>query len=79
MKTLITVLLSAISLTILFGSPSPQTEPEVTVPGIVSTSNDNGGMRTLADTPLPALFVAFVNGRSGNRSAVAELTNRKGK
>jgi hypothetical protein len=53
MKTLITVLLSAASLTILFGSPNPQTEPEVSVPGIVSTSSDKGGMRTLADTPLP--------------------------
>ena len=54
MKTLITVLLSAASLTILFGSPNPQTEPEVSVPGIVSTSSDNGGMRTLADTDLPS-------------------------
>ena len=54
MKTLITVLLSAASLTILFGSPNPQTEPEVSVPGIISTSSDNGGMRTLADTLLPS-------------------------
>ena len=54
MKTLITVLLSVASLTILFGSPNPQTEPEVSVPGIVSISSDNGGMRTLADTPLPS-------------------------
>jgi hypothetical protein len=54
MKTLITVLLSAASLTILFGSPNPQTEPEVSVPGIVSTSRDNGGMRTLAGTLLPS-------------------------
>jgi hypothetical protein len=54
MKALITVLLSAASLTILFGSPNPQTEPEVSVPGIVSTSRDKGGMRTLADTPLPS-------------------------
>ena len=53
MKTLITVLLSAASLTILFGSPNPQTEPEVSVPSIVSTSSDSAGMRTLADTPLP--------------------------
>ena len=45
MKTLITVLLSAASLTILFGSPNPQTEPDVSVPGIVSTSSENGGMR----------------------------------
>ena len=55
MKTLITVLLSAASLTILFGSPNPQTEPEVSVPGIVSTSSDNGGMRTRADTDLPSV------------------------
>ena len=55
MKTLITVLLSAASLTILFGSPNPQTEPEVSVPSIVSTSSDNGGMRTLADTDLPSV------------------------
>jgi hypothetical protein len=54
MKTLITVLLSAASVTILFGSPNSQTEPEVSVPGIVSTGSDNGGMHTLADTPLPS-------------------------
>ena len=55
MKTLITVLLSAASLTILFGSSDAQTEPEVSVPGIVSTSSDNGGMRTRADTDLPSV------------------------
>ena len=49
MKTLLTVLLSATSLTILFGSPNPQGEPEVSVPGIVSTSRDNGGMLATAD------------------------------
>ena len=55
------VLLSAASLTILFGSPStqpsgnPQTEPEVSMPGIVSTSSDNAGMRTRADTDLPSV------------------------
>jgi Trypsin/Fibronectin type III domain len=55
------VLLSAASLTILFGSPNtqpsgnPQTEPEVTVPGIVSTSSENGGMRTRAETDLPSV------------------------
>ena len=38
----------------LFGSPNPQTEPEVSVPGIVSNSSDNGGMHTRADTPLPS-------------------------
>jgi hypothetical protein len=52
------VLLSAASLTILFGSPNtqpsgnPQTEPEVTVPGIGSNS---GGMRSRADTDLPSV------------------------
>src|SRR4029077_16333133 len=55
------VLLSAASLTILFGSPSPQpsgnhqTEPEVTVPGIGSNSSDSGGMRTGADTHLASV------------------------
>ena len=55
------VLLSAASLTILFGSPNtqpsgnPQTEPDVTVPGIVSNSSDNAGMRTRADTDLPSV------------------------
>ena len=61
MKTLITVLLSAASLTILFGSPNPQTEPEVSVPGIVSTSGDNGGMRTRADTDLPSVQVRIAH------------------
>jgi hypothetical protein len=42
MKTLITVLLSAASLMILFGSPNPQTEPEVSVPGIVAHELPNG-------------------------------------
>jgi Trypsin-like peptidase domain/Fibronectin type III domain len=55
------VLVSAASLTMLFGSPStlpsgnPQTEPEVAVPGIVSTGSENGGMRTRADTDLPSV------------------------
>jgi Trypsin-like peptidase domain/Fibronectin type III domain len=54
------VLLPAASLTILFGSPSPQPggnpqiEPDVTVPGIGSNSSDSGGMRTRADTDLPS-------------------------
>jgi hypothetical protein len=54
------VLLSAASLTMLFGSPNtqasgnPQNEPEESVPAIVSTSSDNGGMRTRADTDLPS-------------------------
>ncbi len=55
MKQLITVLLSAASLTLLFGSPSPQTEPDVSVPGIVSNSGDNGDMRTRAETDLPSV------------------------
>ena len=55
------VLLSAASLTILFGAPNPQpsgtpeTEPEVSMPGIVSNSSDSGGMRTRADTDLPSV------------------------
>jgi hypothetical protein len=52
-------LLSAASLTILFALPTQQpnnaqAEPEVTVPSTVSTSRDNGGMRTRADTVLPS-------------------------
>jgi Trypsin-like peptidase domain/Fibronectin type III domain len=54
MKTVITVLVSAASLTMLFGVSNPQTEPEVSVPSIVSTSSDNGGMRTRADMDLPS-------------------------
>src|SRR5882724_387405 len=55
------VLLSTASLTILFGSPgtqpsgNPQTEPEVSMPGIVSSSSDSAGMRTRADTDLPSV------------------------
>src|SRR5436190_23799501 len=55
------VLLSAASLTILFGAPgtqpsgNPQTEPEVSMPGMVSTSSDSAGMRTRADTDLPSV------------------------
>jgi Trypsin len=54
------VLFPAASLMMLFGSPNtqsignPQAEPEVSVPGIVSTSSDNGGMRTRADIDLPS-------------------------
>jgi Trypsin-like peptidase domain/Fibronectin type III domain len=53
------VLLSAAALTILFGSPNaqpsgnPQTEPEVSVPSIVSTSTDTEETRTLATTIVP--------------------------
>ena len=55
------VLLSAASLTMLFGSPNtqpggnPQTEPDVSMPGIVSNSSDTAGMRTRADTDLPSV------------------------
>ena len=55
------VLLSAASLTILSGSPSPQrsgnshAEPDISMPGMVSTSSENGGMRTRADTDLPSV------------------------
>ncbi len=54
------VLLSAASLMIVLASlnaqPSgnPQTEPEVSVPGIVYPGSGNGGMRTLADTVIPS-------------------------
>lgn len=61
-KNLVTlVLLSAASLTILSGSPSPQlsgnpqAEPGISMPGMVSTSSENGGMRTRADTDLPSV------------------------
>ena len=55
------VLLSAASLTMLFGSPTaqpsgnPQTEPDVSLPGIVSNSSDNAGTRTRADADLPSV------------------------
>ena len=55
------VLLSAASLTMLFGSPStqpsgnPQTEPNVSLPGMVSNDSDSAGMRTRADTDLPSV------------------------
>jgi trypsin-like peptidase/fibronectin type III domain protein len=54
------VLLSATSLTILFGSPSPQpsgnpqTGPDASVPGMVSSGRDSAGMRTRANTDLPS-------------------------
>ena len=54
------VLVSAASLMVLFGAPNaqpnsnPQTEPEESVPDIVSTTIDDGGMRTRADTLLPS-------------------------
>ena len=54
------VLLSTASLTMLLASPNtqpnsnPQPEPEVSLPGIISTSNENGGMRTRADTDVPS-------------------------
>jgi hypothetical protein len=55
------VLLSATSLTILFGSPTPklsgnsQTEPDASMPGMVSSGGDRAGMRTRADTELPSV------------------------
>ena len=54
-------MLSAASLTILFALPAQQpnnnaqAEPEVTVPSTVSSSSDNGGMHTRADTVLPSV------------------------
>ena len=54
------VLLSAASLTMLFGSPStqpsgnPQTEPDVSLPGMVSNDSDSAGIRTRADADLPS-------------------------
>jgi hypothetical protein len=55
------VMLSAASLTLLFALPhaqpntNPQAVPPVTVPSIVSTRSDNGGMHTRADTVLPSI------------------------
>ena len=55
------VMLSAASLTLLFALPhaqpntNPQAAPPVTVPSIVSTRSDNGGMHTRADTVLPSI------------------------
>ena len=55
------VLLSAASLTILFGSPTtqpsgnPQTEPGISMPGVVSSSSDSAGTRTRADSDLPSV------------------------
>jgi Trypsin-like peptidase domain/FG-GAP-like repeat len=54
-------MLSAASLTLLFALPTqqpnnnPRAESEVTVPSTVSSSSDNGGMRTRADTVLPSV------------------------
>ena len=61
------VLLPAASLPMLFGSPNrqpggnPQNEREVSVPAIVSTSSDNGGMRTRADTLLPSVTIPIAD------------------
>ena len=58
------VLLSAASLTMLFGSPTTQpssnaqTEPDVSLPGMFSTSSDSAGMRTRADADLPSVRYA---------------------
>jgi hypothetical protein len=61
-RSLVTfVLLSAASLTMLFGSPStqpsgnPQTEPDVSLPGMVSNHSDNAGIRTRANADLPSV------------------------
>ena len=54
------VLLSAASLTILFASPSPQpsgnpqTEPDISMAGMVSSGRDSTEMRTRANTDLPS-------------------------
>jgi hypothetical protein len=54
-------MLWAASLTILFAVPTQQpnnnarSESEVTVPSTVSSSSDNGGMHTRADTVLPSV------------------------
>src|SRR4029453_4822307 len=54
-------MLSAASLTILFALPTQRpnnntrAESEVTVPSTVSSSSDNGGMHTRADTVLPSV------------------------
>src|SRR5262245_36260703 len=55
------VLLSAASLTMLLASPNtqpnsnPLAESQVSLPGIISTSNENGGMRTRADMDVPSV------------------------
>ena len=55
------VLLSAASLTMLFGSPgtqpsgNPQTEPDVSLPGMVSNTSDSADMHTRADADLPSV------------------------
>ena len=54
-------MLSAASLTVLFALPTQQpnnnarAESEVTVPSTISSSSDNGGMHTRADTVLPSV------------------------
>jgi hypothetical protein len=58
------VLLSAASLTMLFGSPTTQPsgnaqpEPDVSLPGMFSTSSDSAGMRTRANADLPSVRYA---------------------
>jgi Trypsin len=55
------VLLSASSLTMLFGSPTTQPsgnsqgEPDVSLPGIVSNDDDSAGMNTRTDADLPSV------------------------
>ena len=55
------VLLSAASLTMLFGSPSappsanPQADPDISLPGMISANSDSAGTRTRADADLPSV------------------------
>ena len=62
------VVLSAASLTMLFGSPAsqsssnPQSDSDVSLPGMVSNSSESAGMRTRADANLPtARYGARIN------------------
>jgi hypothetical protein len=54
------IVLSAASLTMLLGSPVPQpssnprTDPDVSLPGMVSISSESAGMHTRADADLPS-------------------------
>jgi len=55
------VLVSAASLTMLFGSPAaqpsgnPQTEPDVSLPGMLSNSSDSADMHTRAEADLSSV------------------------
>ena len=56
------VAVSAASLTMLFGSPgtqpsgNPQTEPDQSLPGMISNTSDSAGMRTRPETDLPSVL-----------------------